>query len=131
MAVTLATQVVLDGSRNTIIKVTILGDGVLDLTKQVIFDSSAYVNDTMNNKLWRIEYNLNQFSGFLYWDATTDVQMMSLTPNFAADQKFASIGGLVNNSTTGRTGDILLSTNGLGSAPALTGDIILYIKKRT
>lgn len=131
MANIVTTQTILDGSRNTIIKVTILGDGSGELTNQIIFDSSAYANDTQNNKLWRIQYNLNGFSGTLYWDATTDVQLMSLTPNYAADQKFFWNGGLVNNAGAGKTGDILLTTSGLASLPAGTGEIILYVKKKS
>lgn len=130
MAVTVTSQTILDGTRNAIIKVTILGDGINELTKQIIYDSSTFVNDTQMNKLMRIQYDLNGFSGLLYWDATSDVQMMSLTKNFAADEKFFWNGGLINNGGAGRTGDILLSTNGLASAPAATGEIILYIKKK-
>jgi len=131
MANIVTTQTILDGSRNTIIKVTILGDGSGELTNQIIFDSSAYANDTQNNKLWRIQYNLNGFGGTLYWDATTDVQLMSLTPNYAGDQKFFWNGGLVNNAGVGKTGDILLTTSGLGSIPQGTGEIILYVKKKS
>lgn len=130
MAVTVTTQTLLDGTRNTIIKVTILGDGATELTKQIIFDSSAYANDTQNNKLMRIQYNFDGFSGTLYWDASTDVQMMTLNGDHPADQDFFYNGGLINNAGSGKTGDILLSTHGLGSIPAATGEIILYVKKK-
>lgn len=132
MAVTVTKQTLVDGSRNAIIKATILGDGANELDKYVLFDSSAYTNDTQSNKLVRIAYNFNGFSGILYWDASTDVQMMSLTPNYAADQDFTVdfMGGLINNAGSGKTGDVLLSTSGLASIPAGTGEIILYIKKK-
>lgn len=130
MAASVTTQVLLDGSLNTIIKVTILGDGTGELTKQIIYDSSAYVNDTQNNKLWKISYTLDGFSGTLYWDATSDVQMMSLAPDHPAERCFYDEGGLPNAGGSGRTGDILLSTDGLAALAAGTGEIILYIKKK-
>jgi hypothetical protein len=131
MANTITSQTLLDGSRNTIVKVTILSDASGEITKGIIFDSSAFVNDTQNNKLMRIEYALENFSGTLYWDATTDVQLMTLVADHPSDENFQYTGGLINNGGSGRTGDILLSTSGLASAPAgTTGYIILYVKKK-
>lgn len=131
MANTITSQTLVDGSRNTVVKVTITSDASGEITNGVIFDASAFVGGNTSNKLMRIQYHLNNFSGVLYWDATSPVQMINLMPNIPDDQKYFKYGGLINNGGVGQTGDILLSTHGLASAPAgTTGDIILYVKKK-
>jgi hypothetical protein len=131
MANTIATQVLEDGPRNSIIKVTITSDASGEITNGVIYDASAYQNDNQNNKLMRITYHLNGFSGTLYWNANTPVQMISLTENHPDDMDYSYTGGLINNAGTGKNGDILLTTDGLASAPAgSTGEIVLYVKKK-
>ena len=131
MAHTITTQTIVDGSLNKIIKINIKGDALTatELVKAVIYDSSAYVGDTTDNKLMEIEYALNDFYGELFWDATTDVALISIAENHPTHQSFEKEGGIVNNAGTGRTGDILISTTGLAST---TNDahIILYIKQR-
>jgi hypothetical protein len=131
MANTITSQTLEDGLRNSIVKITITSDGSGEITKGIIYDASAFQNDNQNNKLMRITYHLNGFSGILYWDATTDVQIMNLSANYPDDTNYEYTGGLINNAGTGKTGDILLSTNGLASAPVgSTGEIVLYVKKK-
>jgi hypothetical protein len=130
MAHAVTTQVLLDGPRQTIIKVTIKGDGASgELSKAVVFDASAYDPEATSNALMDITYCLNSFSGELFWDATTDVAMMSLATDHPHHECFFQEGGLVNNAGTGVTGDILLSTVGL-AATTTDGYIIFHIKKR-
>lgn len=131
MANTIATQVLEDGLRNSIIKVTITSDASGELNKQIIYDASAYQNDQQNNKLMRVTYHFPGFDGVLYWDATTDVAMMALIRDHPDDMNYCYTGGLINNAGSGKTGDILLSTSGLAAAPAGTiGEIVLYVKKK-
>lgn len=131
MTVTVTTQVIEDGLRNSIIKVNFIGDGSNELTKAVIYDASAYVNDLLNNKLMRVHYHFNGFDGILFWKATTDVQIMTLLRDFPDDANYCSIGGLPNNAGAGKNGDILLTTDGLATAPSgTTGEITLYVKKK-
>lgn len=131
MANTIATQVLEDGPRNSIIKVTITSDASGEITNGVIYDASAYQNDQLNTKLMRIKYHLNGFSGTLFWNANTPVQMMNLTQDHPDDMNYFDVGGLINNASTGKNGDILLTTQGLAAAPAGTmGEIVLYVKKK-
>lgn len=130
MAHAVLTQVLLDGPRQTIIKVTIKGDGTSgELAKAIVFNASSYDPEAISNALMDITYCLTSFSGELFWDATTDVALMSLATDHPHHECFFQEGGLVNNGATGVTGDILLSTVGLAASTA-DGYIIFHIKKR-
>ena len=73
---TLTTQILEQGPKFTIVKVTIKGDvaTATELVNAVLFDASAYSTKT-DNKLFDISYCLNGFSAKLIWDATTDVTL--------------------------------------------------------
>jgi hypothetical protein len=131
MAHVITTQKIIDGRKVTVLKVNIKGDSGTgsELSNAVIFDASAYLTGSTYNKLMEIEYCLNGFSAELFWDATTDVPLMSLEKDKAYEADFWDIGGLVNNGTTGRTGDILITTNGLASSTK-DGYILFYLMQR-
>jgi hypothetical protein len=134
MAHAITTQTFVDGSRDTIIKVNIKGDGSSgELSNSIIFDASAYLTQSTDNKLYRIQYCLNGFSAELLWDATSNVPLISLAKDHPMDHDFFDhcfgFGGIVNNGAAGRTGDILITTLGLAST-TLDGFIIFYIKER-
>lgn len=123
----LTTQVIVDGKRNSIIKVFITG--IADISKGVLYDASAYTPAVTENKLREIAYQLNGFSATLYWDATIDVPLITLDQDLQEEvDYFRYGGGLVNNGGAGRTGDILITTKGLVAGKE--GYIILYINKR-
>lgn len=131
MANDIQTQVLEDGNRNTIIKVTIVGDGTGDETDTVIFDASAYKTASTDNSLRQIKYNLNGFDATLYWDGAANVVLMTLDQDLQEDVDFSEHGkypALVNNAGAGRTGDILITTNGLGAGDE--GYMVLYINQR-
>jgi len=130
MANTISTQVILDSTRNTIIKITIAGDGSGDESNTIIFNASDYIGGNTSNKIWRIEYSLNNFDADLLWDADTNVPIITLSKNYEQDVCYEFVGGLVNNAGTGKTGDILMSTDGMVGTPT-TGHIVLYIKKKS
>ena len=130
MAHTITTQVLEDGNRNTCIKVNIKGDGASgELSKAIIFDASAYKTGSADNKLMDIDFCLNGFSAELFWDASTDVPLISLDQDISEDMHYHHCGGLINNGGTGRTGDILITTNGLG-ASTNDGYIVFHIDQR-
>ena len=131
MANTFATQVIQDGPISVTIKFTINGDGSGDETDKVIFDASAYSPATTDVSLMEIEYALNGFDATLNWDATTNVHLIDLVSDVAEKHDFHREGGLVNNAGTGKTGDILMTTSGLGAIPNATGFILMHIKKRS
>jgi len=130
MAHALTTQKITDGRRNTVIKVNIKGDGVTgELANEVLFDASAYFTACTDNKLVEIKYTLNGFSAELFWDATANVPLISLAKDHPAYENYRDVGGIVNNSGAGKTGDILISTTGL-AASTKDGYIELYIIER-
>uniref|UniRef100_A0A6M3KNC0 Putative structural protein n=1 Tax=viral metagenome TaxID=1070528 RepID=A0A6M3KNC0_9ZZZZ len=129
MANAIATQVIEDGNRDTIIKWTIVGDGSGDETKTIIFDASAYKIASIDNKLWKIQISTVGASAILYWDATTDIPLISLPADHPQEFDFSEYGGIPNNGGAGRTGDILITTSGLGAGEHMT--IILYVKERS
>jgi len=130
MAHTVNTQVLVDGSKHTIIKVTIKGDGSSgELSNYVIYDASAYTAGSTKPKLDRIQYCLNGFSGELFWDATLNISLISIDQDISEDMDFTDTGGLIDNAGAGRTGDILLTTTGLASS-SKDGYIIFYINQR-
>ena len=118
--------------RNTIIKINITGDGATELNKRTIYDASAYDNPTIEQKLWKIEYQLENFSGELYWDGTPDDLIITLDDTEHRQLCEKWIGGLANAHVSGRTGDIILTTKGLDNTAIalLKGYIILYVKHR-
>jgi len=64
------------------------------------------------------------------FNATTDVRLMTLVDEHQAHEKFDSIcglGGLPNNASTGKTGDIIFTSVGLGAGD--TGHVLLRVKK--
>lgn len=64
----------------------------------------------------------------LYWGATADVLMLSLTPG--EELEFKSFGGLWNNAGAGITGRINYSTQGWGVGTTLPFTLILEMRKK-
>jgi hypothetical protein len=124
----ITSRTILDGSRKTIVKINITGDGSGEESLTKIYDASAFTAADVNNALEAIEYCLNGFSASLFWDATTDLSLISLAADHPGEEDFREIGSLNNSSGTGKTGDILMTTVGLGAGD--TGFIILHIKQK-
>ena len=129
MANVITEQVIVDGPKNTIVKFFIVGDGSGEETNLVLYDASAYSTGSTNNRLRKISYNLNGFDAVLYWDATANVPIISLDQDLQEEVDFFKYGAsLINNAGAGKTGDILLTTTGLGAGDK--GYIILHINQR-
>lgn len=123
---------IVKGTKRNILYVTILSDGTEE-TGTVLYDSSAlYTIDPLTCTIDRVFASVNSQSvgvttgggvlanAQLLFDATTDVLALSLPINNACWMDFKSVGGLKNYSTTGRTGDILLTTLGLQAGDSIT-----------
>ncbi len=126
MANTVAKQLVLNGSRNYIIKVTITGDGSGELSAQILNSTTGDLGT--DDKLMAVQANFSGFAGTLLWDANTDVIATQIVHDKDVHNKWWKTGGLVNNASTGKTGDILLTTQGLGAGDF--GELTLYLKKK-
>ena len=130
MAVTFAAQTLLDGPRNVVVKLQLVGDGT-DVTALLVINASDYSNPTpgvgASLKVMKVEWQLDNFIATLGWDASANVEFLTLEGEGHRD--FTSIGGLINNAGSGITGDIDMTT--VGNASGEDGTILLYMKKRT
>jgi len=124
MAGTLTSQTLVNGDRNLVVKLNIAGDA--DLSASIAVDASAFA--TSDIKIMRVDSVLNGFSAKLLWDASTDVDIISLSADHDDHLDFTAMGGLINNAGTGKTGDILITTSGIATGDA--GVIMLYLKKK-
>ena len=128
-------QTIQDGPRNVVVKI----EGILDtsdLASTVAVDPStlAGMDNTGLVKALDLIVDRIQFSVEdtlevrLAWDATTPVRMVELQGR--GTEKYERFGGLYNNSGAGRTGKILISTEGWAAAKILSFTIILTLKKQ-
>ncbi len=122
----IARQVLVNGSKKYIVKYTIVGDGSGEETASLVNAVSGDMG--VNNKITEVHANLTGFSGQLMFDATTDVYACQIAADADVHLDFTKVGGLINNAGTGKTGDILLKTIGLGSGDA--GTIVLCVTKK-
>lgn len=109
MADAVATQIIIDGARNTVMKFTNLSDGTGESAVLKV-DVSALQGAPPAVKVEKVHYSVNGMVVTMLWDATTDVRMMELAGDGWFD--FRDFGGLPNNAGTGVTGDILFTTTG-------------------
>lgn len=126
MANTITRQTLVNDARNLVVKIHIVGDSSGDEAATSLVDVSALDANMDRVKITRIQSSLEGFSVNLIWDATANVDIMTLTQT-DMDMDFSSMGGLTNNAGSGRTGDILMDTLGLATEE---GTIILHMKKR-
>lgn len=110
MANLLTTQTIIDGARNTVIKVT----GVLDtsdLAYTIVVDPTTLVPQPTQLRLDHIDYSVSdQLELRIQWDATVPVDIMPLAGR--GRMTFWNFGGLQNNAGAGKTGKIGISTKG-------------------
>lgn len=131
MANVFSLQTIHDGPRNLIVQLDIVGDGSGEQTATDFIDISTYASVPLQGAptgcvIKKIKSTLEGFSAKLLWDASTDVEAFLLGQT-SVDMDFSDFGGLVNNSGSGKTGDILITTVGLGSGDS--GTIILTLRK--
>lgn len=135
MANSVNTQIIQDGPRNVVVKI----EGILDtsdLASTVAVDPAtlAGMDNTGTIKALGLIVDRIQFSVEdllevrLAWDATTPVRIVELTGR--GTEKYERFGGLNNNSGAGRTGKILISTQGWVAAAVLSFTLILTLKKQ-
>jgi len=121
MADAVTSQTLLDGERLAIMKFTNISDGtgesavtkvnVANLAKSASGLACTAVTVT---KITSVCHGLEVR---MYWDATTDVPFFLSTINTNYENNFSNIGGITNNSGTGKNGNIVFST-----ADASSGD---------
>lgn len=124
MAVTL--QILNDGPRNHVVHMQI----ALANADAVVIDFSAMssagtFSPATEVKVVRADWSLTGGGATFSWDATANVDFLELSVG-EGDLDWRQTGGLINNSTTGKTGDILL-TNAAGLTD---GSVTLWCVKR-
>ena len=125
MAITVTTQTLVDGSTNIVVKCQLVSGAAADVTAQQLLDVSTFSAAPAKVKIMQIHGGGSDFDIDLHWDATTDVDIMTLpVGEFFYD--FRSIGGLINNAGTGVTGDIMFTSRGAAADSECT--IILYLR---
>lgn len=105
-------------------------------TDLVVYDSSAVatvlgLTDTLNCKIRSISAIVNAAAAArvdLEFDADTDVQALTIPAMQPFEMCFDPVGGLKNTSSTGKTGDITLTTTGLEAGDSII--IILEVDPR-
>ena len=114
MANAITTQVLFESTKRYFVKINILGDGSGEETGTVLVDVSALTPAASKVSLVHLQAAFIGFTAELLWDATTDVRVLTI-PEYWIDFNFHHAGGLDNNAGTGVTGDLLITTTGLGS----------------
>jgi len=130
MANSYNTQILRDGYRNFVIRVT----GEIDLTgtptdiAPVALTSIATMNPPCKSlRVDRVKYSLPHGSPLdvqLWWQANTNVLFWGMSGG--DDDEFSNFGGLTNNAGVGVTGDILFSTSGATGLTGVTGGLLTF-----
>lgn len=131
MADAVATQTLFDGERMAIMKFTNISDGTGE-TKVTKVDVST-LNPSSFDKacdgvtITKIHALTHGMEVDMYWDATTDVFILSVPQNNMYSMDLTQFGGLWNNAGAGKNGDIQFSTRDASAGDTYT--IILEMVK--
>lgn len=128
MADTVTTQTLLDGERLVIMKFTNVSDGTGEAAVNKIIVANLAANnwgkactDLKINKIWSTTTGM---AVNLLWDATTDVLAWTLPQDTNYHMCFGEhLGGIPNNSGTGKTGNLAFTT--IGAAAGDSYSIII------
>jgi hypothetical protein len=126
MADAVASQTLVDGDKNVVMKFTNASDGTGEAAVLKV-DVSALNGAPSRVKVNRIHYTTSGMAVRLLWDATTDVTMFELGTDQTGCLDFTAFGGLINNAGSGITGDVMLTTIGHSAGDSYT--IVLEMAK--
>ena len=131
MADAVATQTLLDGEKMVVQKFTNVSDGSGE-SEVVKVDVSALVANARGQactgvvieKIW---WQCIGMKVQILWNATSNVFCIELGENQSGNHDYTAFGGLINNSGSGKDGDVLFTTVGHTSADTYT--IIMSMRK--
>ena len=115
MADTVSTQIIQDGSKQAIIKVTAVV-GNTDVVTSTMVDVSTLSVDPVSRRactgvvLAKLVYVGVGVGVKLEWDANANVLIFDLPVNWTEDYDFSDYSGIPNNAGAGKTGDIVATT---------------------
>lgn len=128
MANTVDVQILEEGLRNLVIKLTIKGDGTGDENDTVIIDPASFLNA---DDLKAMKVTPGSVLGFdikfLYEGSPTSLEFAVFSAGTNEEIDWTPAGGNING-VTGKTGKILLTTVGLSVDDVAV--VTLYFKKR-
>lgn len=124
MADTVATQVLLDGERNLVMKFTNQSDG----TGESAVSKVAAATYGTNLRIKRIHYATVGMAVLILWDATTPILAWACPQDAAGTIDFDKFGGAQNNGGSGVTGSVKFTTVGHTAGDAYS-IIIEFAKK--
>lgn len=116
MADALTSQVIEDGPRNAVLKFTNVSDGT-GQSNAVLVDVSTLSSDPLTGQVCNgvtiqsVIYSCVGMGVELFFDATTNMPLLNLNQDFSDQIDFGPT-GIPNNAGTGKTGDVLVTTNG-------------------
>jgi len=131
MADALTSQVIQDGGHTAILKFTNISDGT-GQAAAVLVDVSTLSADPLTKKactgvtLQSVTFSDIGMGVELLWDANVNVPLVNLPQDWTDTMDFSDY-GIPNNSGTGRTGDILVTT--VGATAADTYLLVLTLTK--
>ena len=130
MADTVATQILFQGDKQVIMKFTDASDGTGETTvkKVDVATLTPYQGNACRavqiEKIYALTHGMQVR---LLWEATANGTIMTIPQNVMQTMDFDQFGGLDNNTTTGKTGNILFTTLDASSGDCYT--IILVMRK--
>lgn len=126
MANSLTTQILIDGPRNAVVKVTATLD-TSDLALTTIVDPASFYDTPPQFRLMHIDYAMTDgIEAQLQWQGTPNSIMMPLAGR--GRMSFVDFGGLTDNATT-PTGRIQLLTTGYPSTTIQVLTLVLEMAK--
>ena len=131
MADAVTSQTLIDGVKTAVLKFTNISDGSGESAVAKVDVSSLSANDVgkacTGASIEKIWWQCNGMKVQLLFDAPSNVIAIELGENQSGYHDYTSFGGIINNSGSGKTGDILFTTVGHSSADSYT--IILQVRK--
>ena len=130
MADTVATQILFQGDKVLVMKFTDASDGTGETTvkKVDVTTLAAYQGKACTavqiDKVYALTHGMQVR---LLWEATANGTILTIPQNVMQTMDFDQFGGLDNNTTTGKTGNILFTTLDASSGDSYT--IILVMRK--
>ena len=132
MADSPTSQILVDNSKTAVMLFTNVSDGTGESLVTKVNVANLAVNALgqacIGVSVQKIHTSCHGMEFRLFWDATTDVIFFASAQNNQFTFDFSNFGGLRNNSTAGKTGNILLSTfdQSLGDTYTLVLEMTKY-----
>lgn len=126
MADAVTSQVLVDGDRNYVIKLTSLSDGTGEVAVKKVDLTTMHPVPT-SVRLESIQGDIFGMEVELWWEATTNVNILKMGDH-RVDMDFCETGGIPNTKAAGWTGNMLLTTTDASAGDSYS--LTLHFKKK-